>query len=177
MPTRTETPKRGSRTRAPSAEPVVRTVNGLAVTKDVPLPSPLKAGDGTPVVFPGYRRLTLEDGTQLTGCGECPNSTDFTGTRGEVQRHRAAVHGMRAGGAPRKKATDQVAIPASIRAMTLDELLTTATEIEQLGDLVNTLTAERDEFKKRATTAEMQVRRWERAFSNLGLVPNKENIR
>lgn len=175
----TEAPKKkatSSRSRgaAEPAETPVRTVNGLAVIEDAPQPSALPTKNGKPTFFPGYRVLTLEDKSTVYGCGECPNPTDFTGTRGEIQKHRVAAHGMRQGGARPRKPADQDVVPASIRAMTIDELLITAAEIEHLGDLVNTLTEERDEYRKRTAAAELQIRRWERTFTQLGLYP-KEN--
>lgn len=149
-----------------------RLVDGKKVVNDVPLPSPLPVRDGhKPIVFHGFRVLTLEDKTVVHGCGECPDSTDFTGTLGDIRVHRANAHGMKRGG--QRKASSAMAdipgiVPLSLRMMPLGELLEMAAQLEQLGDLFATVTIERDEYKKRALEAEKTVRQWERAFANLG---------
>lgn len=68
-----------------------RTVAGLAVVKD----EPVLSGLGQPLKF---RLLTLADTSTIYGCGECPDSTDFTGTRSDVRTHRIEQHGLNAGG-------------------------------------------------------------------------------
>lgn len=138
------------------------------------MPSPLPVKNGqNPIVFHGFRVLTLEDGTTVHGCGECPDSTDHTGTLGDIRAHRRQVHSMNVGGAKKKAVDLPGMVPLSVRMMPLGELLDMAGQLESLGDLIAVLTSERDDYKQRALNAEIQVRRWERTFATLGLVPKE----
>lgn len=182
-PSRKVAPKGRSRVAAtsdapgPAAESVgddQAEIDGFKIVSDEPMPSPLSTGAGNkPIVFHGFRVLTLTDGSTRYGCGECPNSTDFVGSLAEVRRHRSQRHGMRLGGARKRTGEPPElpgVIPLSLRMMPLGEVLDLAGQLNALGDLFAQLTSDRDEYKERALSAEMQVRRWERAFSSLGLV-------
>lgn len=147
------------------------TVGGLAVVRDEALLSGLRR----PMK---YRQLTLQDGSTVIGCGECPKPTDFTGSRGEVQRHRMAEHGMKGGSIkPRRPSdppvlndavdpegeedsieddgelvaaeADALEIPAAVGAMTIAEVFRLGGELQRLGDLVEELRAENRDVNRR----------------------------
>lgn len=143
------------------AEQPVRLVDGLRVIADDPAPSPLptKAG-GTTITYRFLRILTLEDGAKVFGCGDCL----FTGTRGEVQKHRYDDHdaprpGRRAADAP---------IPADLAEMTIGEMWEMRGQIAGWGRLVTELEVKADEWRTRALAAEAWQRKVVARFAQIG---------
>lgn len=159
----------------PAAEAVdePRTVSGLRVTANDPLPSPLsgvarrRAGDPpVQMFFSGYRVLTLEDGTQVFGCGECPDPADFTGTRGEVRSHRVEAHNMNPGGA-RKKQPE--AVSPRVMGMTLADVFELASTQANWADVVDQLLVAQEEWRGRALDAEKENKQILQRLSRAGI--------
>lgn len=151
-----------------AGEPPVRLVDGEKVVKDEAEQSPLTRPGQSPVVFKGRRVLTLESGRQVHGCADC----EFTGTRGEVVKHRVADHGVNQGGARRK--TDS-GPSENVTAMTLGEVLHLAGQIEDWESVVTAVTAERDDWQSRAVVAERELTKIKRALERVGFVLKVED--
>lgn len=149
------------------AEPV-RMVGEHKVVADEPALSPLPARVGQqPVTFKKLRVLTLDDGTTTHGCGDCG---EFTGTRGEVQKHRYDEH--QAPRAGRRAA--EPSIPADLSAMTLGELVELSRDAASWGDLITELEVKLDDWRTRALAAESWKRKVTVRFAQLGFTLNED---
>lgn len=110
-------------------------VNGIPVIADEPTLSPISSRNGTPVYWQQTRTLLLEDGRELYGCVHCDYTADSP--------HKVRPHF--------NKHRDRTASPASAASglydLPLSELLARIAGMEKL-------TAERDEWRRRALKAE-----------------------
>lgn len=184
-------PARTTRSQPPA--PPARIVNGQAVLRDEPVFSPLPPGrDGTRIPFTGLRLLTLADGANVFECADCraepgaepgTGGPGFTGTRGQVIKHRAAEHGMRMGGVPgrpprgpgkTRKAGGVPATPplpatvASALTMPLCDVVELVQAAPQWGEAIARLTELNTDLQARLAEAEIQIRKYERAFAGIG---------
>jgi hypothetical protein len=114
-------------------------VAGVAVVKDEPLPSGLSKR-GALVPLTGTRQLTLFDGRVLFGCNDC----EMTGTRGEVQSHRAREHGGESAEPARPQARNRTGLSDDTLSMQLRELLELASQVEHWQDIFEGIRRERD---------------------------------
>ncbi len=144
----------------PAAEP--RLVNGLPVLADEPTPSglPVKPGQA-PIPIHSIRQLTLAGGTVVSGCRDC----DYTGTRGEVQKHRYAEHGA---GKPGRRAAAADDGLADLAAMPLGELLALARNAASWGEMFALKEQELADWRERALRAEAWRRRVVARLGGLG---------
>jgi hypothetical protein len=142
----------------------VRTVDGLKVVADEPLRSnlPVRAGQ-QPAVLKTLRLLTLEDGSRTIGCVDC----EFTGSRGQVRKHRMDDHGAARGGSRRQQ---ESLVDSSIAAMTIGEVVDLARETTRWADLFATSEALVEEWKERAVQAEAWRRKVTNKLAQLGFV-------
>lgn len=178
-PRRVRPPRANARTvvvpvKEPVSEPVadetIRIVGGLRVIADEPVTTNLPRPTGAPPIqLKGYTKITLEDHTVLYACAAC----DYTGQRGEVMRHRAEKHGAGMGG--RRKGTAYSAAPkpdySAAMEMTLGEVLELAVDVNNFGTIIEALTADRDDLRRRLMESEQEVRKYRGAFDRLGFVP------
>lgn len=145
-----------------------RRVNGLAVVDEQPVKANLPARPGEEPKNLRFNRLILEDGAVVYECCECP----FTGTRGELQKHRAEDHGGPGWGTNSVKRRPSAAAPsADALSYTLGELLDMAEAFGTWGATVERLTQQRDEWRTRASDAERTIRRYLGIFDRMGFVP------
>ncbi len=136
-------------------------MNGLKVIADDPVYSHLPTQAGAPpITFRGMRVLTLEDESQTYACVDC----EFTGTRGEVQVHRAHEHG--AGKPGRRK--QEPGIPPEVLAMTVGELMHLGAGIHAWEGLFEQQAAETAGWKERALAAEAELRQFQRFLGKAG---------
>lgn len=136
-------------------------VGGLKVVGDDPVHSHLPTQHGAPpVTFRGMRVLTLEDQSQAYACTSC----DFTGTRGEVQVHRAQEHGAGKSGRRRQ----EPGIPQELLAMTIGEVLHLSTGIHIWEELFEQQAAETASWQERARAAEAEVKVFQRLLGKAG---------
>jgi hypothetical protein len=164
------------RRRKKPEEPAERLVDGLRVVADEPVATSLPHPPGKPpVTLKGYTRLTLEDGNQVFACADC----SATGERGEIMRHRVDKHGAGRGG--RRKGVDYAATQgkrsdelAAALGMPLGEVLELAVEVNSFGTLIETLTAERDDWKNRYLASDQKLRRVQYYLDKLGFVPRED---
>lgn len=141
----------------------LRMVNGLAVVKDEGMPSSLPTPPGhTQPTYKTFRLLTLADGSQVTGCGEC---NDFAGTRGQVQKHRYDVHNAPK---PGRKSSGESPISAEIASMTVADLVELAANAAGWGARFEELEDKVEEWKVRALKAEAWQRRTILKFNQMG---------
>ncbi len=120
------------------------TVNGHTVLADEPARSSLVRRDGKPVFFTQLRTLLLDNESTVFGCAHC----DFTDERiGRVRSHVRYDHTDSDGPAPTRKTKRALAAAGD---MSLGEALAKLAEVEQL-------TAERDEWKRKARKAQAEL--------------------
>lgn len=169
-PARQRKPKEDAEPLIP--DPVIaeepRLVNGLAVLADVPAPSPLTVKAGQPqVTFKSLRLLTLADGSHVFGCGDCGG---FTGSRGEVQKHRYDAHD-----APRPgRRAIEAAIPSELSEMTIGELWELRAEAASWGHMLTELEVKLDEWRTRALAAEAWKKKVAAKFAGVGFTLNED---
>lgn len=111
-------------------------VNGVAVVEDQPARASITDFNGDPVHFKQIRELLLADETVVYGCLHCDYTRDKPG---QIRSH------LKLHATPKAKTT--TAVP---KELTISDLLSAAAKIEKL-------TAERDEWKRRAVTAEREL--------------------
>lgn len=140
---------------------VVRTeVDGKKVVKDEVLRSNLPAGpDGLPPPMKTTRVLTLEDGTVVYGCADCPT---IGATRGEVRKHRNAEHGMsnptRRSPTSAPESTPQLPYPGpEMLGMTLLELLELSAAVAHWEHLFATQDGEIERLRKLLTDKDQEL--------------------
>lgn len=154
----------------PQGAEQIRIVGGLRVIADEPVTTNLPRPAGSPPIqLKGYTKITLEDHTVLFACASC----EYTGQRGEVMRHRAERHGAGMGG--RRKGVNYAA-PAkpdysAAMELSLGELLELAVDVNNFATIIEALTADRDDLRRRLTESETEVRKYRGAFDRLGFVP------
>jgi len=116
------------------------TVNGLAVIASEPAHAPISTAR-KPVRFKQIMSLLLEDGTEMYGCLHC----DYAAPSHMQVRPHLAKHTREAN---RARAENDSTAP---REMSLDNLLKSVAKLDEL-------TADRDTWKRRALTAEHQLK-------------------
>lgn len=121
-------------------------VDGIAVIADEATKSPINDRAGKPIYWQQIRTLLLEDDTTTYGCLHCDYTADKPASiRPHLNKHKDKVM---------RKAVKRM--PAS--EMSLSELLAKLAELEKV-------TAERDEWKRRALTAERKLATMRKALS------------
>jgi hypothetical protein len=123
-------------------------VDGLGVfvvLANDPTPSKLNDAKGQPVVWPSVRRLTLGDGLVVYGCADC---TYCHRSPDSIRPHRNKHRQL-------KTANGDVTAILRDAIRSIDG--GSDRETEKLTARVERLTADRDEWKRRALTAERQL--------------------
>lgn len=111
-------------------------VNGVEVIADEPTTSPITAKDGSPVLWHQTRTLLLADGSTVYGCVHCDyTSPNANSVRPHLNRHR----------------NNSSASKSTPGDLSLNEL------VARLADL-DKVTADRDEWKRRALAAEKRLK-------------------
>lgn len=150
---------------APEDDREPKEVNGQKVISNVAEKSPLgKTVTGQQLYFHGRRVLTLEDGTVLFGCADCPQ---VTGAKGDILRHRAEVHGQKLGG-NRGTGKHQNPFSETVLAMPVGQLLVLAGQFSAWEETNTHLLEERDTWRERALNAEKYIARVEKAMARIG---------
>jgi len=104
-----------------------------------------------PCHFTRIVRLLLDDGTDLFGCTECDFTSPAVGSvRHHLRDHSATVEALRPQRKPRSVPSQQRAVPD----ISLSDLLQSAERAEAMGDALERLAADRNEWKARALKAE-----------------------
>lgn len=116
-------------------------VDGRAVIADEPTRAPISQRNGDPVYWQQIRTLLLEDESTLYGCVHC----DYTAEKpGSIRPHL-------------KKHTSRAPAPAAAADMSLTDLLAKIAQLE-------TVTADRDRWRRRALDAERKLSTMRRAL-------------
>jgi len=148
------------------AGPPARYVNGLLVLSDEPVPSSLPVKPGQPPLpIHSLRLLTLADGSTTYGCRDC---TAFTGTRGDVQKHRYADHGAPKPGNKGKRSAGDPPVSVDLASMTIGDLIELVRDAGQWGDLFAAQDLKIEEWRSRALAAEAWKRKVVVRMSALG---------
>jgi hypothetical protein len=151
--------------RAPAEETAVD--GGRRVLTDEPELSNLPGNPPTKV-----RKITLADGTVEFGCAAC---SFVESTRDRVRKHHRQTHGAPTPEPTRAAPIRRLSIDAADASITLAELMQLATSSSQWATLVEQLTAQRDQFKERALSAESKLRRLTTAMERLGFVAKPDD--
>lgn len=110
-------------------------VDGVEVLADERAKAQMVSRDGSPIYFKQIRELLLADGSTVFGCVHCDYTADSVNrVRPHLNKHRAS------------KPESGAATDALLR-----QLVTKVAEVE-------TLTVERDEYKRRMQVAEKSLR-------------------
>ena len=118
--------------------------------------------------FKGFVKVILADHRELFRCTSCGHID----TRGRVIGHRIKEHGQasaRAGrkaAEPRKPAAE--VLDAEVANLTVAELLQYAQDRANVAQVIEDLTAQRDDWKARALAAEVAERRIVNALDRAG---------
>jgi hypothetical protein len=123
------------------------TVDGVAVIHSEPAEALISKPD-KPVFFKQIVKLLLEDGREVFGCVHC----DFTRPNLVAVRPHLKVHSN--GSSPAKRKGRAKGVPAD---MSLSDLLAQVNNLESV-------TAERDEWRRRALDAERKLNAMRRAL-------------
>lgn len=138
-----------------------RYVNGKRVIGEEDVLSPIAARTKNPAhIFRGFRRLLLEDGSDILGCADC----DHTSGRGEMMRHRNQEHG--AYGGNRKKETSHI---ADLMQQPLSEIIDLAVAGRGWEEVYTMLSAQRDEEVEKRRAAEGKLTRLTMKLARAGL--------
>ncbi len=122
-------------------------VDGVAVVDDQPSTAPFRDRSGNPIYLRQTRVLTLADGSVVYGCAHC----DYTSANvNSIRPHLGKHNGPRRAGATQDK-------PGGLN-LPLTDLLK---RLEQL----DAITADRDEWKARAQSAERRLKQLRSALS------------
>lgn len=117
-------------------------VDGVDVVADEPARSPVNDRDGNPILFKQMRELLLSDGRTVFGCIHCDYTADkLTQVRPHLNKHRD--------GKPSRGSGPIAALAKQLAA--------------QAGQ-VEALTADRDQWRQRARSAEKSLADLRRAL-------------
>lgn len=121
-------------------------VDGVDVVADEPARAPMLDRAGNPIYHKQMRELLLSDGRTVYGCVHCDYTADsLARVRPHLNKHRDG-----------KVSRNGNAIAALAKQLTT------------LSTLAEALTAERDEYKKRANVAEKSLRDLRKALGVSG---------
>ncbi len=153
--------RRGKQPEAP------RTIGGVVVLSETPVPSNLPHSPPTKVIA-----INLADGNTLFGCADCADVIDAT--RGEIMKHRAEKHGKGWPGYLRPTKNTSAADLSAMLGMTIAEVLEMTSQAQSWAALNARLEDQVENWRDRAMTAERQVRNYEATFRRLGFIPREE---
>jgi hypothetical protein len=114
---------------------------------------PLKNGKGK-AVYTRIRRLLLDDGTETFGCIGC----DITADSPAKLFHHVGSHDN--GGPPPaapKRQREKSLSPESWRGLTVEQLLNAGQQVQAMGEALEKVSADRNEWRSRALKAEREL--------------------
>jgi hypothetical protein len=123
------------------------TVDGRAVIASEPALSPLSEVKGRPIYYKQIVRLLLDDDREVFGCVHC----DFTGQSAQSLYSHLKRHSGR-------KAQRAKAAPPVPMDVTLGDLLAGQRQTSELMALIEQITEDRNEWKRRAREAERRLK-------------------
>jgi len=144
--------------------PSQRIINGQTVVSDEVEQSGLST-EARPVPIHGRRVLTLQDGTKVFACADCP---EVVGTRGEVMKHRWDKHSMAKPGG--KARATVAALPTSVLGAALGDVLMAAAHLDAIEEQLVEVEKDRDEWRARCLAVERRQAAVERQLAKVGFV-------